>query len=164
MNLESTLRVGTKITYFFAESNKAFRFQEVCLIYEDPVNKGYYIALSQPTSKAGWGQSQEEAYINLVISVVCAIRHGLKEDRAPQFVESNDPVWSNLPYIHRMAADKQIKLLKKASQMLPKCTYEDIGSEKGKSTLVERQEQGTTILGISSASVIGCEDTAYSGI
>ncbi|GAG84764.1 unnamed protein product [marine sediment metagenome] len=166
MDIESMCRVGTKITYSLNQTvpKKPLLFQDVCLIYKDPENEGYYIALSKPTSKVGFGQSQEKAYIDLVISLVCVIRRGRKTKERPYLgVESNKQVWESLSYVHRMPVDKQIKLLKKVSQILPKCVCEDIKATKKSQISIKSQELDKTVLGICALSTVDCGDTV-SGI
>jgi hypothetical protein len=140
MDIKSACRVGTKITHSYRKDNQdelreTFVYHDVCLIYEDQDNKGCYIALSQPTSKVGFGQSQGEAYIDLVISLLCAIWHGRKTKTRPYLgVESKKKVWESLEYVYRMAVDKQNDLLKEVIRICPRYVREDVKA-KGKGLL-----------------------------
>lgn len=150
MRIESMWRVGTKITHFLKQTNHSkseelFVFQDVCLIYEDQENKGYYIALSQPTSKVGFGRSREDAYINLIVALVCAVRRGRKREKRPYLgVESNKKIWEKLYSVHRMSNKKQFELLKKVSEVLPGCRYEEAEAIKEKPISVKVQELDET--------------------
>lgn len=153
MDTEDMYRVSTRITHTPNKDNpkikEPFIFHDICLIYKDQDNKGYCVAISQSTSKVGLGHSREEAYINLIISLLCAIWRGRKKEKRPCLgIESKKQIWETLDYVHRMPIEAQNKLLKKVTRMFSRCMFDDAEAKEKELLAIKStyDEQYDTVL------------------
>lgn len=81
----------TKLEYLHVDGTRK-EITDRCLIYPDPDNKGWYLAISEKTSQAGMGKSRETAYSSLMISIARLIGYCFKESTQDSILlKSEDP-------------------------------------------------------------------------
>lgn len=110
MEEQETYRAGTRITY--KTRTKSFDIRDVCIIYPDKTNQDYYVALSRKTSKVGIGSSIGEAYIDLIIGIVRAMKHCVSKESSTVIErESGDEHWEYIDTVHRLDEKRQSRLI-----------------------------------------------------
>lgn len=110
MEEQETYRAGTRIAY--RSKTGSLDIRDVCLIRPDETNEDYYVAVSKKTSKVGIGPSIDEAYIDLIIGIICAMKHSI--DKEPHTViehEATGEKWDEIDTVHRLDTKRQLALI-----------------------------------------------------
>ncbi len=92
---------------------------DICVIYPDPANTGQRIAHSLMTNRVGLGRTSSEAYCDLLLGVVQAIRYINERDHdavlgKPAPVEIQDKYYT----AHRLKAEIQDTVIERARALL----------------------------------------------
>ncbi len=149
MDKEQSFRVGTTIKY--KRNDQTIELQDVCLIYPDEVNEDSCVAVSKKTSKVGVGDTVEEAYINLIVVIVCTMRHLIKcQPNAQIGIPATGKKWEDfeLNSVHRLDNEIQLALLDKVYSrlQLPKPKLAEETRATDNKIIIERDVLSETLV------------------